>query len=41
MLGNISRFDVNDNTPPTGREATLVGTADRPARRSRSRSGPS
>jgi Tfp pilus tip-associated adhesin PilY1 len=27
LLGNIWRFDVNDNTPPVGREATLVGTA--------------
>ena len=27
VLGNIWRFDVNDNTPPSGREATLVGTA--------------
>ena len=27
LLGNIWRFDVNDNTPPAGREATLVGTA--------------
>ena len=27
MMGNIWRFDVNDNTPPAGREATLVGTA--------------
>ncbi len=30
MMGNIWRFDVNDNTPPTGREATLVGTATDP-----------
>jgi type IV pilus assembly protein PilY1 len=27
LLGNIWRFDVNDNTPPAGIEATLVGTA--------------
>jgi len=27
LLGNIWRFDVNDNTAPSGREATLVGTA--------------
>jgi type IV pilus assembly protein PilY1 len=27
VLGNIWRFDVNNNTPPSGREATLVGTA--------------
>jgi type IV pilus assembly protein PilY1 len=27
VLGNIWRFDVNDNTPPAGREATLVATA--------------
>ena len=27
VLGNIWRFDVNDNTAPAGREATRVGTA--------------
>ena len=27
LLGNIWRFDVNNNLPPSGREATLVGTA--------------
>jgi type IV pilus assembly protein PilY1 len=27
LLGNIWRFDVNDNTAPSGREATLLGTA--------------
>jgi type IV pilus assembly protein PilY1 len=27
VLGNIWRFDVNNNTAPSGREATLVGTA--------------
>ncbi len=27
VLGNIWRFDVNDNILPAGREATLVGTA--------------
>jgi type IV pilus assembly protein PilY1 len=27
LLGNIWRFDVNDSTAPSGREATLVGTA--------------
>ena len=27
LLGNIWRFDVNDNLPPAGREASLVGTA--------------
>jgi type IV pilus assembly protein PilY1 len=27
LLGNIWRFDVNNNTPPAGIEATLVGTA--------------
>ena len=27
LLGNLWRFDVNNNTPPSGREATLVGTA--------------
>jgi Tfp pilus tip-associated adhesin PilY1 len=27
VLGNIWRFDINDNTAPSGREATLVGTA--------------
>ena len=27
MLGNIWRFDVNDNQAPSGREATLVGQA--------------
>jgi len=27
VLGNIWRFDVNDNLNPGGREATLVGTA--------------
>ena len=27
VLGNIWRFDVNDNIAPAGREATLLGTA--------------
>jgi Tfp pilus tip-associated adhesin PilY1 len=27
MLGNVWRFDVNDNQPPTGLEASLIGTA--------------
>jgi|KBSMisStaDraftv2_1062788.scaffolds.fasta_scaffold01648_6 Tfp pilus tip-associated adhesin PilY1 len=27
VLGNIWRFDVNDNLNPSGREATLLGTA--------------
>ena len=27
VLGNIWRFDVNDNLTPSGREATLIGTA--------------
>ncbi|MGZ5712921.1 MAG: PilC/PilY family type IV pilus protein, partial [Caldimonas sp.] len=27
VLGNIWRFDVNDNLAPAGREATLLGTA--------------
>ena len=27
LLGNIWRFDINDNIAPTGREARLVGTA--------------
>jgi Tfp pilus tip-associated adhesin PilY1 len=27
VLGNIWRFDVNDNLAPSGREATLIGTA--------------
>ena len=26
MLGNVWRFDVNDNLPPGGLEATLIGT---------------
>ncbi len=30
MLGNVWRFDVNDNLAPGGREASLVGTATDP-----------
>jgi Tfp pilus tip-associated adhesin PilY1 len=31
MLGNVWRFDVNDNQPPTGLEASLIGTAKDPS----------
>jgi hypothetical protein len=30
MLGNVWRFDVNDNLAPSGREASLLGTAKAP-----------
>ena len=30
LLGNLWRFDVNDTINPTGREATLIGTAKAP-----------
>ncbi len=30
LLGNLWRFDVNDNINPTGREATLIGQAKSP-----------